>query len=1099
MYIFMKKFIDTPVQTLLRTKLFVRNILLLLPLALVNHKAYAQYEYNNQFNIPSAQVWSFLRYGNTPQYLYNGTVRQDIPIYTYQDPDFTIPISLNYASNGYMANVQASQVGLGWFLTAGGSIVRQVRELPDDVTEKNARYQDIDDEFREGYYSYHLLPSPPNAGGTIWERGEAHLKGKDKNFLWNYCRTYLFSHLYTNPAEDYGQFYYDPVGKKIAAETLPDIFTFNFMGHKGKFIMGPQQKIYVYATDEPHGEYTVDLSNFRKAGDQNHTSKIVIQTADGYSYIFGGADNFQYIDYTSSNANEWVNGTANLIEVPHVQYHWPLTKIIAPNGRSVTFEYGLHYSENVRHEGRVGSSNVQIDELGWTVGNGNWHFGTYLPVYRSTNISYITSIRIDNDKKIEFTYNSNRKKEKRYAPPDTISELSTPPRLEKISIQANNLTYKEATLSHDYAPSTGNEVMFLKSVEITDDGKYQMEYYDGSTGAGPASPFPYHGTCGVDHWGYYNNNNEYAYPLYYQAYYSDPEPYFVAYHSPDSIGAMLGLLKKISYPTQGYSTFEYEKQTYSRSAENNLTNIYYPLWPAGATRTGGGLRIKKITDYASTNSYSSRTYEYGNGYIRFFPRYSLSYDYQSQTIGANLSKMRLPDPIHLIELISQPIDSSAMNATYGIKVHTKLIGSILSNPYSYDQPALFYGSVKEIYADNSFCVNDYSFIGIIGDINSINYYYPFGYHVAPIAPIGFLNCPCTVPQQNACIESSCIYNLYRRYPSLSIYDGKLIRKTLYNSNGIPLHRIRNEYSPEKIPAVYTSVQVADKYMYILDTYIEDRPLSKTTEDYYFNQDTLRKVTQYTYNPQGQLICNEFNDSELSTQTKIQYIPDIPVQTRTGIQDTMYNQGRIKYPVKTQTSIKRPFHSTYMLTNGQSYIYGQINRNDTLDFRLTDVWETHLSAPVNRSDFSFDDLLNHRGDTYAYYTMSSRIKEVLSKTGLVTTYLWAYHYQYPIAEIKNATYDQVKAQIPGGQTTIDAIASGDTLSSSHQGIINGLRTALPNAQVTTYTYNPLIGLQTVIDPRGMKTTYIYDAFGRLQAIKEDNNKLVESYEYHYKTP
>ncbi|MCL1936810.1 MAG: RHS repeat protein [Candidatus Azobacteroides sp.] len=52
-------------------------------------------------------------------------------------------------------------------------------------------------------------------------------------------------------------------------------------------------------------------------------------------------------------------------------------------------------------------------------------------------------------------------------------------------------------------------------------------------------------------------------------------------------------------------------------------------------------------------------------------------------------------------------------------------------------------------------------------------------------------------------------------------------------------------------------------------------------------------------------------------------------------------------------------------------------------------------------------------------------------------------------------------------------------------------------MTTYTYKPLVGVQTMIDPRGAKTTYVYDAFGRLQTIKDDNDKALENYEYHYK--
>ena len=70
--------------------------------------------YDQDLGITSPQAWSFMKYrGDTPD-LYTGTMSVSIPIYTYQDQDFTLPISLNYASNGYIPNVQAGRrFGMG--------------------------------------------------------------------------------------------------------------------------------------------------------------------------------------------------------------------------------------------------------------------------------------------------------------------------------------------------------------------------------------------------------------------------------------------------------------------------------------------------------------------------------------------------------------------------------------------------------------------------------------------------------------------------------------------------------------------------------------------------------------------------------------------------------------------------------------------------------------------------------------------------------------------------------------------------------------------------------------------------------------------------
>ena len=61
----------------------------------------------------------------------------------------------------------------------------------------------------------------------------------------------------------------------------------------------------------------------------------------------------------------------------------------------------------------------------------------------------------------------------------------------------------------------------------------------------------------------------------------------------------------------------------------------------------------------------------------------------------------------------------------------------------------------------------------------------------------------------------------------------------------------------------------------------------------------------------------------------------------------------------------------------------------------------------------------------------------------------------------------------------------------------LRAALPNAQVTTYTYDPLIGVTSITDPSGYTVYYVYDDFNRLQYIKNKDGEVIEQYRYNYK--
>ena len=112
------------------------------------------------------------------------------------------------------------------------------------------------------------------------------------------------------------------------------------------------------------------------------------------------------------------------------------------------------------------------------------------------------------------------------------------------------------------------------------------------------------------------------------------------------------------------------------------------------------------------------------------------------------------------------------------------------------------------------------------------------------------------------------------------------------------------------------------------------------------------------------------------------------------------------------------------------------------------------------------------------------------------YIWSYKGQYPIAEIKGATYTDVKAALGNyTDTQVETLAAKPD-PTADMATINNLRTKLPNALVTIYTYKPLVGILTMTDPRGVLTKYDYDSFGRLIKVTRDN-KVIETYDYHYK--
>ena len=121
-------------------------------------------------------------------------------------------------------------------------------------------------------------------------------------------------------------------------------------------------------------------------------------------------------------------------------------------------------------------------------------------------------------------------------------------------------------------------------------------------------------------------------------------------------------------------------------------------------------------------------------------------------------------------------------------------------------------------------------------------------------------------------------------------------------------------------------------------------------------------------------------------------------------------------------------------------------------------------------------------------------------GVQTTYLWSYNKEYPVMEIKNASYSQVRDVL--GTPAIETIENYDGRSSvapDFQAYGAILRSKLPAAQVSVYTYKPLVGCTSITDPSGRTMHYGYDSANRLSEIRDDQGagNLIQKFEYHLK--
>jgi hypothetical protein len=93
---------------------------------------------------PSPNAASLGKYGQIPIGHYTGVPNISIPIYEITSGRLKLPISISYHAVGVKVEEIASWVGLGWSLNAGGVVTRQTRGRPDEMTNGFlTRYQDI--------------------------------------------------------------------------------------------------------------------------------------------------------------------------------------------------------------------------------------------------------------------------------------------------------------------------------------------------------------------------------------------------------------------------------------------------------------------------------------------------------------------------------------------------------------------------------------------------------------------------------------------------------------------------------------------------------------------------------------------------------------------------------------------------------------------------------------------------------------------------------------------------------------------------------------------------------------------------------------------
>lgn len=544
------------------------------------------------------------------------------------------------------------------------------------------------------------------------------------------------------------------------------------------------------------------------------------------------------------------------------------------------------------------------------------------------------------------------------------------------------------------------------------------------------------------------------------------------------------MLKKITYPTGGSVSYAYEPNYYK--ADGDLVGTH-----------GGGMRVWSITsDDGSGTPILQHTYSYGD-------------DGQ----GSGKMLFNINDPKLLVKesivpfINSDPGQPTPLMLTRRRTINTNVDGD-LADGYVKDNMG-WYNKVTEVYNDGSavdyFFTMPYYSGGIESFITNQSYnysgdtqlsvtspsYYVKGYHFWKKPMLSEQN----TYAKNAVLKKKELFS----YSSPTTDDPSnqfvgLKVSAFAVATGSPFIDLSTQ------PNIYEYLGINSLFNY--DTYIITRGdvllTQKTVYDYDGTTDGIKTVYNYDYTT-GNLTSEEkmstSNGQVLTTRYK--YPSDfigIVSADRISAGIKQLQLKNILSPVIEKSSFRSNADGANELLISSTFT----SYKPTLP-TPDKIFKAETTSPL--SGFSgvtvnggaiVKNAVYKENMTVDSCDSKGRILSVSRPGSLAVNYLWGYNNQYPVAKVVGSNYATISA-------LVDLSILNNPLSDEQLRVeLNKIRTALiaVAAQVTTYTYTPLVGLTSSTDPQGMTTTYEYDSFQRLINIKDKDGNIVKHTDYHY---
>lgn len=610
--------------------------------------------------------------------------------------------------------------------------------------------------------------------------------------------------------------------------------------------------------------------------------------------------------------------------------------------------------------------------------------------------------------------------------------------------------------------------VFLSSIKVFDkaqsDAKtYKFDYYSKDEG---------YTDLGHDQWGYnlkYGFSGPATVHLFHEEFFDDPIQVDDGY-SKETLSLLFDervdrsnlrnfaiplyfSLKRITYPTGGSTEYLYD--------HNKFTHY------DGTIRNGGGIRIKQINKYDNDSELELiREFSYGadeNGYGK-------------QVVP--ISHQLFTNEGVMLHTFSSYVKQQRM-----ITYSTTLQGDV--DPGGFISSNIIYPEVTEYITSSK---GNNSTAGKVVHNFGIDYAYSSGtllppMQFSPIENIGFQYWPYSplyVRQYRTWSKPYLVGKTFYDYNDVTnSYDRVYVEEFIYEKSA-------NSYSGLKVrPFAFASsyspyaVQYYDfvPSFFNYDQYTITagyRRLREKREIWMRGNDSIEVQKNYEYNQLNQIASEMTFDSDNNKiEERYNYPSDMVSLGKDpeGVYSAMVSNNMLQQKVE-EVTLKNNLQLSSMRTN-----YSNFN-----DLYLPESIETLKGEPTS-TNTSISRINYHQ------YDSSGNPLVVSQESGPPIFYLWGYDDNYPIAKIENAAEQEVESKLGKDIRNVDEWDLG---------MINSLRASLPRAAITTYTYEPLVGVKSVTDPRGETMYYEYDDFNRLEFVKDENGNILKEHQYNYKS-